>query len=481
VRFTAQVGEMPRHYVESMRSLNMPSDEFRRLAARVASEASRYLDGLDALPIFPNIDGETTNAAFIAPAPQQGLGAAAFDDLSDVAGHSRVGNGRFFGYVMGSGEPVGAIADLYASVLNQNVTAWRSAPAAVTIEHTVIGWLAEAIGCPEFVGSLTGGGSAANLMGLAMAREAIAPANDEGVRPGVVYASSEVHMSINKSVALLGLGRNNLRLVPVDDAYRLRVDALEAAIVDDERSGRRPIAVVACAGTVNTGAIDPLGDVAAVARAHSMWMHVDGAYGTPAALAAPERFAGLAEADSLSLDAHKWLYQPIACSVLLHRHRDIARQAFSDSGDYVRSLSDDPTEGFTFFDESIELTRRARALPLWLSLRYHGLETFRAAIAQNLRQAQHLAQLIDAEPSLERLAPVELSAVCFRWNDGGAGALNERNQVILRNIVRRGRVYLSYATLNGTFALRACIVNHRTTDDDVAAIVEEVLKAAQQL
>ena len=170
----------------------------------------------------------------------------------------RVTGPRFFGYVLGSGEPIGAAADLLASVLNQNVTAWRSSPSAVTIERVVVGWLAEAIGCAGFTGSLTGGGSSANLMGLAMAREARLPANESGARPGTIYASEQVHMSIPKAIALLGIGRENLRLIPCDDNFRIRIDLLRASVERDVRAGLTPIAIVGSAGTVSTGSIDPL-------------------------------------------------------------------------------------------------------------------------------------------------------------------------------------------------------------------------------
>jgi aromatic-L-amino-acid/L-tryptophan decarboxylase len=318
--------------------------------------------------------------------------------------------------VLGSGDPIGALGDLYASVVNQNVTAWRSAPAAVTIERTVLESLAAAIGCDGFVGTFTSGGSLGNLMALAMARESRAPANEDGAQPGaVVYASEEVHMSVPKAMAMLGLGRASLRLIPVDENMRIQVPALETAIARDREAGRRGIALVGSAGTIMSGAIDPLAELADVARRNELWFHVDGAYGAAAALAQPEKFVGMSRADSISLDAHKWLYQPLDCSMLLYRDEDAARHAFAYSAEYVKTASDDPIAGFAFFDQTIELSRRFRALKLWLSLRYHGLTAFRAAIAENIEQAKLLTKLIDAEPSLELLAPVELSAVCFRW------------------------------------------------------------------
>jgi aromatic-L-amino-acid decarboxylase len=459
-------------------SLELSPEEFDLLADRVFRAAREYLAGLDGRASFPATSGAATTEVFERPLPEQGEGPAVFDDLAVVADHSRPGNARFFAYVLGSGEPVAALGDLYASVLNQNVTAWRSAPAAVTIERTVVRWVAEAIGCEGFTGSLVSGGSSANLMGLAMAREATVPANEEGARPCAVYASAEVHMSVPKALALLGVGRASMRLIPVDDAFRMRTDALAAAIERDRRAGIPAIAIVATAGTTSTGAVDPLREIADIAQTWGLWLHVDGAYGGLAAMAAPGLFTGLAQADSISLDPHKWLYQPLDCSALLYRDAGAARRAFAYTGEYARILSGDPVESLAFFEESVELSRRFRALKLWLSLRYHGIGQFRAAIRKDLEHAQLLARLITAEPTLELLAPVELSTVCFRWKDAPEAELDQRNAAILREVIRRGRVYLSNASVHGAFALRVCIVNHRTTDADIAAVIAEVTAAA---
>lgn len=470
-----------------MRSLEISSDEFRQLAGRVTELAAEYLASLDSRSTFPGITGARTDELFHYPLNEHRLGSGALKQLRDVIDSSRAQNGRFFGYVLGSGEPVAATADLLASVLNQNLTAWRSGPAAVTIERTVVEWLAEAVGCAGFRGSLSGGGSPANLMALAMAREAKMPVNQPGLaggKQGVIYASEQVHMSIPKSIALLGIGRRNLRLIPTDANFRVLSAELERAIQRDKADGKAPIAVVASAGTVNTGAIDPLADIAAIARKHNIWMHVDGAYGALAAIAAPEKFAGLHLADSISMDPHKWLYQPLDCGCLLYRDEKCARAAFSYSGDYAKVLSDDPIEGFAFFEESMELSRRFRALRLWLSLRYHGLQAFRSSIKEDLELAQGLARAISQNRELELAAPVELSAVCFRYLGGAAMTEDERNRhnsEILKRVVQRGRVYLSNATIRGKLCLRACIVNHRTTEADVDSVVPEVLAASQGL
>jgi len=457
-----------------MNDLEISNQQLSRLADEAMGLAKTYWASLDDKPAYPATSGRQTTQLFARPWTEEGRGGEVLQDFTLIAEHVRPATGRFFGYVLGSGEPMGALGELLAAVLNQNVTSWRSAPAAAAIELAVVGWLAEAVGCAGFTGSLCGGGSAANLMGLAMAREAKLPANETGVRGGIIYASEQVHMSIPKAVALLGLGRNNLRLIPVDDEFRMRPAALEAAIAADRAAGRAPIAIVATAGTIVSGAIDPLPELTEIARREGLWLHVDGAYGVLAALAEPSRFRGLAGVDSLSLDAHKWLYQPLDCGCLLSRHPDIARRTFSHSDDYVSITNEDPVEAFAFFDESMELSRRFRALKLWMSLQYHGRRAFRHAIAQDLRHAQLLAESVRAHPALELMAPVPLSAVCFRHRA-------KDNRAILKRVIARGRVYLSNATVRGQFALRACFVNHRTTEDDVRAIVSEVIAAADEL
>jgi len=466
-----------------MNPLEISASQFRHLAERVAQLAAEYLENLDCMPVAPAISGKESVHAFDSELPERGIGEAAFDALPDVLRSSRTPNGRFFGYVLGSGDPVGATGDLLASILNQNVTAWRSGPAAVMIERTVIKWLAQAIGCPEFRGYLTGGGSAANLMGLAMAREAKAPANERGVSgAAAVYASTEVHMSVAKSVAFLGIGRDNLRLIPVDSSLRMDTSELERQIAQDRAVGKTPMAVVASAGTVNTGVIDPLARIAEIAQRNDAWFHVDGAYGALAAIAERDKFVGMPLANSISLDPHKWLYQPLDCGCLLYRSTEAAHKAFSYNADYTRALSSDPIEGFAFFEESMELSRRFRALKMWLSLRYHGFSAFRESIRNDIAHAQRLAEAIEREHQLELMGRGELSAVCFRYR-GPSGSsendLNQLNAAILKRTQNRGRVYISNATLAGRFCLRACIVNHRTKDADVDEVISEVLAAAE--
>lgn len=465
----------PLHPVDGhIDALKLSDHDLYALMDQTVDMAKSYWGTLEERSAYPEVSGRLTSALFSRPWTEDGLGRGVFNDFSLIADSSRPSGARFFGYIFGSGEPIGALADWMAAVLNQNVTAWRSAPAAVSIERAVVGWLAEAIGCPDFTGSLCGGGSAANLMGLAMAREAKLAANQTGARAGIVYASDQVHMSISKAVALLGIGRDNLRLIPVDDHFRMRTDLLRIAIAEDRAAGRFPIAIVATAGTTTSGAVDPLSQIADIARREKLWMHVDGSYGGLAALATSALFEGMSQADSLSLDAHKWLYQTMDCGCLLFRDAAMARTAFSYSGDYARSLNQDPDESFAFFDESIELSRRFRALKLWMSLQYHGRRAFRDAIRRDIGHAELLSELVTIDPDLELLAPTSLSVVCFRHRGGN-------NEEILRRVISRGRVYLSNDTIRGEFALRACFVNHRTSADDVRLIIAEIKAAAEDL
>ncbi|HEY2472281.1 MAG TPA: aminotransferase class V-fold PLP-dependent enzyme [Terracidiphilus sp.] len=464
-----------------LRPLALSAADFRAIAHSLSDFTADYLQKIPEIRSYPeNIRGSAVEQLFSGDVPSEGLGKAAFDLLPEVFENSRPACPRFFGYVFGSGEPIGALGQFASAMLHQNATAWRSGPSANAIERTVIRWLAKAIGCEGFSGSLTLGGSSANLMGLCMAREAKAPANESGIRGGAIYCSTEAHMSNTKAAALLGLGHSAVRLIAVDQDLRLQIDDLRHAIQRDLQQGNLPIAVVASAGTTATGSIDPLREIAEVCREHNLWLHIDGAYGALASLAIPEAFDGIKLADSISLDPHKWLYQPTGCGCLLYRDPADARRAFSHSGEYARVLSSDPIEGFAFFEESMELSRPFRALGLWLSLRYFGLSAFQQSIRDDLQLAQTLALAVDSEPKLERLAPVALSAVCFRYIDN-SGDFNALNRQILDRVIHRGRVYISNADIHGRFALRACIVNHRTTEPDVHAIVSEVLVAAAEL
>ena len=398
----------------------------------------------------------------------------------DVAGAARDnGHPRMFGYVQSSGTFAGALADFLASALNQNVTSWRSAPSATTVERQVIGWLKEIVGF-DGDGLLVSGGSMANFVAIAAAMTAAHPeVAGRGVRalPGdpVIYASALAHMSIPKAAAMAGLGRTAVRKIPVDADGRMEVDALDRAIAHDRSAGRVPVCVVANAGDVNIGAVDPLDAIAVVCQRHDVWLHADAAYGGFAMLAPSARaqFKGLEQVDSMSLDPHKWLFVPVDSGCVLVRDAAALRRAFSYAADYVDVVATPEMSEYAFWDYGPELTRRFRALKIWFALKAYGTRAIAAVVERNIQLAHRLAALIDESDDFERLAPVTLSIVCFRYVRGG-GDLDVRNRELMLRVQRAGNAYLSNAMVGNAFALRACIVNHRTREEDLTALLDEI-------
>lgn len=413
--------------------------------------------------------------------------------IIDLSRHN--GHPRFFGYVASPATPIGAYADLITSALNGNITCWRSGPAGTEIEKMVVRWLGSLIGYDkEADGLLTSGGSMANLIALLVASRR--RSGNETARKGLwnsgppltVYASEEVHMSIAKAADILGFGRDQVRAVACDERLRIEVGALREVIQSDLGKNLRPFCVVASAGTVNTGAVDPLSDVAAVAREFDLWFHIDGAYGAPGVLDPRKRdlFAGLDQADSVSLDPHKWLYVPVDAGCLLFRDEATVKAAFNtEDADYIKvhGLTDDET--FAYWDYGIELSRRFRALKVWLTLRYYGTRRIAEAISGDIALASYLGEIVNLAKDFELLAPVELSICCFRYvppspESRMESELDRLNERILAIVQKGGRAYVSNATVNGRFALRACITNFRTTKSDIDLTVEVIREAAKE-
>jgi glutamate/tyrosine decarboxylase-like PLP-dependent enzyme len=331
----------------------------------------------------------------------------------------------------------------------------------------------------------------ANMIALLIAnrRKAGADASRKGLwssgPPMTIYASEEVHMSIPKAADILGFGRDQVRTIACDERQRMRVDLLASRIEADLREGLRPFCVVGSAGTVNTGVVDPLNDIANVAAEFGLWFHVDGAYGAPGVLDQRKRrvVAGLERADSVSLDPHKWLYVPVDAGCLLFRNAEAAMAAFStEDADYIKTHGYSDEEAFAFWDYGVELSRRFRALKVWLTLQYYGTRRIAEAIAEDISLAAYLGELVSNADDFELLAPVELSICCFRYvpRSGMSDAeLNQLNEHIMALVQKGGRAYVSNATVNGRFALRACITNFRTTKADIEETVEAIRAAAR--
>ncbi len=489
-------------------SLDISAAEMHELSSQVTQLVTEYFSEVATLPVFPQTSGGKTIEKIGATLPVEGepLERLLNDCRTIIANSRHNGHPRFFGYVASPANPPGAFADLIASALNTNLTSWRSGPAATEIERTVIGWLASLIGYSgsdrPAHGLLTSGGSMANLTALLMAHRSksdpdVASAGLWNISsPMTVYASDQIHMSIPKAADILGLGRAQVRLVPSDNRFRMNVGLLRQTIADDLKSGLKPFCVVGSAGTVNTGAVDPLEEIARVANEFDLWFHIDGAYGALAALDETKRplFRGLERADSISLDPHKWLYVPIDSGCLLFRDEARARAAFGfDGADYIKVHEQNADEAFAFWNYGPELSRRFRALKIWLTLRYYGVQRIARTIGEDISVAAYLGEQVEAATDFELLAAPELSICCFRYvppslqariqsaNEAAAvdAELDQLNTNIMNAVQRGGRAYLSSATIRGKFALRACITNFRTTRADIDETLEIIREAAR--
>jgi aromatic-L-amino-acid decarboxylase len=379
---------------------------------------------------------------------------------------------RYLAYIGSSGLEVGAVADLLAASYDINLA--LDARGATRLEHQAISWLAEFLGFPARAGYFTSGGTISNITALAAARERALPGSRQsgmGHHTSAMYCSAEAHYSITRAAELLGIGRDNVRPVPIDEYRRMSATALADLIDADRAAGVTPVAVIATAGTTLTGAVDPIDAIADVCTEHSVWLHVDGAYGLPAAAAptAQHLFAGLPRADSMSVDAHKWMFVPKACSAVLVRRQEDLATAFSHNEAYI------PHEGdaLNAVDVTLEYSRPFRALKLWLALRVHGAQAFRDAIEENLQQANLLFDLAHAHGSFEtRAHRPQLSITPIRHVSDGCPDIDRHNDELCRAMQGDGRVYISPAIIDGQTWLRPCFTNFRTTREDVHVLLD---------
>jgi glutamate/tyrosine decarboxylase-like PLP-dependent enzyme len=461
-------------------------DALRRLAHRAVDEGFEQLRTVRERPVWqPPPDAVV--ARLKGSAPRRPMGAeAAYEDFRELVLPYPLGNihPRFWSWYMGNGTPFGAVADFLAAVVNPNMGGGNHV--ANHVEAQVIEWSKEIVGFPAASsGLLVSGGSVANFVGLAVARNVHAGVDvrAEGVaaipRPLVTYASVEVHSCVQKAIESLGLGAKSLRKVPVDAEYAIDVAALERMIAEDRAAGRQPFCVVGNAETINTGATDDLEALADVCEREHLWFHVDGAIGALLALAPKHRHLvrGMERADSVTIDFHKWMHVPFEAACVLVRDRKAHRETFALTPEYLERTERGLASGAHWFSEyGLQLSRGFKALKVWLSIKEHGLDRYGRLIDRNIAQAQELAELIRAEPGLELVAPVHTNIVCFRYNPGGldVAALNALNQELLIRLHESGVAAPSYTTLGDVYCLRASIANFRTTSADLPLLVQAV-------
>jgi aromatic-L-amino-acid decarboxylase len=469
--------------------LAMQPGEFREIGHRLVDQLADRLAQLPDGPVTPDESSAEVRRALGAEQALPLAGTDAGRLVSDAAGllfdHSLFnGHPRFFGYITSSPAPIGMFGDFLAAALNQNVGAWRLAPLATEIERQTVRWIAELIAFPDSCGGLlVSGGNMANFVCFVAARAARAPwdVRKEGLsRDGrrlLVYASKEAHTWIQKAADLFGLGTDAIRWIDTDDEQRMDSSALRRRIEDDLGLGHHPFLVVGTAGSVSTGVIDSLPEIAAICREHGLWFHVDGAYGALAAQApgSPASLRALSDADSVAVDPHKWLYAPLEAGCALVRDAEKLRLAFSYHPAYYHF--DDQV--VNYFDYGPQNSRGFRALKVWLALRQVGRAGYLKMIGDDILLARHLHQLLVHHPEFEA-ATQSLSITTFRYvppdlrpqlrSETVENYLNQLNQHLLTAVEKSGEAFLSNALIGGKFVLRACIVNFHTTLGDIEAL-----------
>jgi glutamate/tyrosine decarboxylase-like PLP-dependent enzyme len=462
---------------------DLDPEEIRRLGGLAADCVAEHRARLVERPVFGKVGADA--ATFDIPLPE--TGRPADEIIAFVREHVMprpMGNShpRFFGFINASADPLGIVADYLASAMNPNC--WGGDHAAVHVENRVIRWLCELMGLPAGAqGILVSGGSMANFVALAAARRAMTPGNvrEDGLRAGpqlVVYASDQVHSCVDKAVDLLGIGTGHLRKIPCDDQFRLPMEDLARAVAEDRARGLRPAIVVGTAGTVNTGAVDPLDAIADFCARESLWFHADGAYGAMARMApslAPQ-LAGMERADSLAADPHKWMYVPYEAGATLVRDGGRLADAFRKFPEYLASDPDSPFPGPAWFAErGPELSRGFKALKVFMGMLRHGRSGYAAAIERDVALARFLSGEVDRRPELERLAPTTLSIVNFRYRvAGGPERADAVNRQIVNRLVGSGSFFLAPTILKGRASLRVCITNFRTSEADLLFLLDEV-------
>ncbi len=476
-------------------TIALSQEDFSQAGHRLVDEIAAFLGKM---PEGPISRGESPReiAQILGEKSFPEQGTAAADLLAGVPNllfeHSLFnGHPKFFGYITGSPAPIGMLGDMLAATINPNVGAEILSPMATAIEKQTIQWLAEFIGLPaSYGGVLVSGGNMANFTAFLAARNAKAPAGfkEEGLAGNaakmMVYCAKTTHTWIDKAATLFGHGSKAIRWIATDSANRMDIQALRSAVGQDLEAGLQPFMVVATAGDVSTGAVDDVAAIAAICKSHDLWLHIDGAYGIPAAIV-PEMkglFAGIEAADSLALDPHKWLYCPLEAGCTLVKNPQHLTDTYSSQPEYYNFSQEGESRAHNFFEYGLQNSRGFRALKVWLTLQQVGRQGYAKLIGEDIALAKYLYELAEKHPELEAVSH-NLSIATLRYvplEKKEESYLNELNKSLLDSLQAGGEVFLSNAVVHGKYSLRACVVNFRTSRKDMEEVVEIIVREGRK-
>lgn len=477
------------------RSLDFTTEEFAQILQKASELVLSQYQKIETQKGF-NVHLQSNVASwFDEPLPQSGMDInLLFEDVQTKVIDSATGNFgvNMYAYVMSGGNQMSTVAELIMSTINQNNTKWHLAPAMAEIEKRVVKWASEMIGfTPHAGGAMVSGGSEATLAGLTVARNIFFQQLDInknglfGQKPFTVYCSKETHSSTDKSVAMLGIGTNQIRKIATNVDYTIDIQALEQQIKVDIVNGFTPFCIVGNAGTVNTGAIDDLTAIAKIAKKYKLWFHVDGAYGGLASTlpSLKAKYAGIEQADSIALDFHKWLYQPFEIGCVLVRDWGKLRQTYFKQADYLDTGLEQSNARLEFNEHYFQLSRNAKAFKVWMSVKAYGFSIIQEMIQKDIELAKYLSELVRLSDDFELKADSELAISCFRYK--GINLMEEEiveiNQKLIAALEADGRVFITGTKLNGEHVLRACLINHRKQKQSVEYLLEVIRDVASTL
>ncbi|HSF19266.1 MAG TPA: pyridoxal-dependent decarboxylase [Vicinamibacteria bacterium] len=463
----------------------MDEREFRELGHDLVDRLADYLESVEEHSLYPRATPAEIEALFDEPLPWDGSPAdkvLAELEAKLLPNCTHVNHPGYFGLITPSPSPVGILGDFITSTLNQNVGAYSIAPAGVAMERRTIRWLTDLAGYGEGAGgNLTSGGMMANFTGLKLARDWASGdrAQSDGLKHSwAVYASEERHVSVDKAVDAVGVGRKQLRALPTDQRFALRIDALEEAIAQDKRAGIRPMCIVGMAGTTNTGAIDDLSTLRGIADRERMWLHVDAAYGGGMLLSRKwPGLPGLERADSITIDPHKWFFAPLDVGAILVKDENRLERSFGLEPPYLKDNRDTTGERYQYYARGFEQSKRLRSLKVWMSLKRYGGKTIGTWVDRNVEQAKHLYEIVSRSQQFRAATEPRMSAICIRYEPSRAleeNALGRLHKEVATRIEDRGRFWLSTTFLKGKWWFRICPVNIRTRLEHMDALFAEL-------